>query len=74
MSQSERLLIKEKDYEIQTMKCTVQPKISIHDPLINPPKRKGQKKKATLSKLNPLNRVSKLPEKAIGKASALAQN
>ena len=73
MSESEKLLIKQKDYQLIKIKSLVQTKISIYDPLINPPKRKGQKKKTTLNQMNPLNRVSRIPQKAVQQVVASAQ-
>ena len=69
MSDNNQLLLRQKDYELQAIKSIVQPNISVHDPLINPPKTKNSKKKKTLNQFNPLSRMSKLPAQAIIQAS-----
>ena len=71
MSENNKLLLRQKDYELQAFKSFVQPNISVHDPLINPPKTKKSKKAKPLNAFNPLNRMSKLPAQAILQASKI---
>ena len=69
MSDNNKLLLRSKDYELQTIKSYVHPNISVHDPLINPPKRKNAKKKITLNQFNPLSRMSKISPQTVAQAS-----
>ena len=44
----QKLLLKEKDYELLATKRQLVPKHSFHDPLMNPPKLKNKKTKGKI--------------------------
>ncbi len=51
----QKLLLKEKDYELLASKRKIEPKHSFNDPLINPPKRKKTNKSKNVSRdISPL--------------------
>lgn len=43
-SKNDKLLIRQKDYELFAVKRTKEFQVSTHDPLINPPKKKKARK------------------------------
>ena len=65
MLEKDKILLKQKDYELISIKSAVEVKISACDPLINPQKKGKKKKKQAQNLHNPLNRISKLPEKIV---------
>ena len=70
MLEKDKILLKQKDYELISIKSAVEVKISACDPLINPPKKGKKKKKQAQNLFNPLNRISKMPEKIVNQVKA----
>ena len=76
-SEKDRLLFREKDYDLLAIKRKKQFQVSIYDPLINPPKKKktrkapigfGSEKSSPDKGTNPLarlSRISKMPQKVV---------